>query len=89
MAFLGQNAFFKSPQHLVQLVLVVLDAAGIVVSAISADTLTFFNPLLRPFLFVAMSSRSRDALGAFLHVLPSLFDWVALLLLLLTFYALL
>lgn len=66
-----------------------LDAAGIFVSAVSADVMTFFNPLLRPLLFVAMSSRTRRALATFGRVLPSLADWSGLLILLVVFYALL
>ena len=53
----------SSPAHVVQLLILLLDAAGIAVSAISAETMTFFNPLLRPLLFAVMSSRTRRAIG--------------------------
>ena len=86
---MSRRAFFSSPPHVVQLVLLLLDLAGIIVSAVSADTLTFFNPLLRPLLFIAMSSRARRAVFTFLRVLPDLAKWAAMLLLLLGFYALL
>ena len=89
VAFMSRRTFFSSPAHVAQLLILLLDAAGIIVSAISADTLTFFNPLLRPLLFAAMSVRTRRALATFFRVLPSLGDWSALLLLLLAFYALL
>ena len=86
---MSRRGFFSSPPHVLQLILLLLDLAGIVVSAVSADTLTFFNPVLRPLLFVAMSRRARRVVGTFFRVLPDLAPWAAMLLLLLFFYALL
>ena len=85
----GGRGFFSSPPHVLQLILLLLDLAGIVVSAVSADTLTFFNPIIRPLVFISMSRRARRAVVTFARVLPDLFNWAAMLVLLLVFYALL
>ena len=49
------------------------------------DTLTFFNPVLRPLLFVALSTRGRRAFATFLRVIPAVAEPAALVLLLLAF----
>ena len=72
-----------------QLLILVLDAAGIVISALSPNTLTFFNPMLRPLLFIAMSARVRRAFGSFIRLIPAVADCVLLVLLHLTFFAML
>ena len=55
-----------------------LDAAGVLMSAASPATLTFFNPLLRPLLFVAMSRTLRRAASQFLSVIPAVADCLIL-----------
>ena len=58
VTYMGRRTFFSSPVHLCQLLLLLLDAGGIAVSAVSPGTLTFLNPIIRPLLFVVMSSRA-------------------------------
>ena len=89
LGYMSRQRFFSSAPHVVQLILLLLDLAGIVVSAISPGTLTFFNPIVRPLLFVAMGRRTRRAVFTFLRVLPDLANWAAMLVVLLLFYALL
>ena len=47
LGYMSRQRFFSSAPHVVQLILLLLDLAGIVVSAISPGTLTFFNPIVR------------------------------------------
>ena len=68
--YMTPTAYFASPWHLLQLLILCLDAAGICISAISPVTATFLNPMLRPLLFIVMSSSVRSSFGSFLRVIP-------------------
>ena len=81
--YMGSAAFFSSRWHLAQLLILATDAAGVLMSAASPATLTFFNPLLRPLLFVAMSRTLRRAASQFLSVIPAVADCLILIVLLL------
>ena len=59
---------------MIQLIILALDAAGILSSLVSPTTATFLNPMLRPLLFVAMSRSVRRSFGSFLLVLPAVSD---------------
>ena len=106
---MSSRAFFGSAWHLLQLLILLLDAAGdaratflratltdapphcavagIATSAVSPSTLTFFNPMLRPLLFVAYSSRVRRAFGSFIAAIPAVASVVGLVLMHLIFFA--
>ena len=72
---------------MIQLIILALDAAGILSSLVSPTTATFLNPMLRPLLFVAMSRSVRRSFGSFLLVLPAVSDALFLVVLLLVFFA--
>jgi len=85
--YMSSRQFFSSAWHVLQFLLLLLDSLGIAITAVSPTTLTFFNPMLRPMIFVAMSGRVRRAFGSFFRLIPLVAEWGLMVLLLLGFYA--
>lgn len=89
MRFVSSRSFFASGWHLLQLLLLLIDAAFIAISAALPDyELAFLNPLLRPLLFLSLFERTRSVVGQIASVVPAVAGWALLILLLLLFFAL-
>jgi hypothetical protein len=89
MRFVSSRSFFSSGWHLLQLLLLLIHAAFIAISAALPDyELAFLNPLLRPILFVSLFERTRSVVGQIASVVPAVAGWALLILLLLLFFAL-
>ncbi|KAL1495430.1 hypothetical protein AB1Y20_016798 [Prymnesium parvum] len=93
--YMTSRAFFASPWHLTQFLLLVLNSVFVAVQALApaghahgaSRGLTAINPMLRPILFVAMSRSVRRSFRCFLRVIPAVADCVLLVLVMLVVYA--
>jgi hypothetical protein len=89
LRFVSSRSFFASGWHLLQLLLLLTNAAFIAISAALPDyELVFLNPLLRPLLFLSLYERTRSVIGQIASVFPAVAGWALLILLLLLFFAL-
>merc|ERR1711871_1810109 len=86
-AYEGTAAFYKNKWHVAEVVLLLVDAAAILVTLVAPTSMPL-TPLLRPLIFVCISRRVRRAATSLLRVLPSFLDCAFLIALLIGFWAL-
>lgn len=86
-AYEGTAAFYKNKWHIAEVVLLLVDAAAILVTLVAPSSMPLM-PLLRPLIFVCISRRVRRAATSLLRVLPSFLDCAFIIALLIGFWAL-
>lgn len=100
---MSPRAFFLSPWHVIQLLLLVLNGSIVAVQMLlwpthtdvhselldrpQAAALNYLNPMLRPILFVAISRTVRRSLRSFFRVFPAVSDMLLLMVALLAFFS--
>lgn len=86
-AYEGTSAFYSNRWHVAEVVLLLVDAAAILVTLMAPDSKPLM-PMLRPMIFVCVSRRVRRAVTSLFKVIPSFLDCAFLIALLIGFFAL-
>ena len=86
-AYEGSSAFYGNRWHVAEVVLLLTDAAAILVTLMAPDSKPLM-PILRPMIFVCVSRRVRRAVTSLFKVVPSFLDCAFLIALLIGFFAL-
>jgi hypothetical protein len=74
LRYRGASTFWGYRRYYIEIGIIILDLAGVCLSALNPSNLTILNPLLRPLLFIVMHGGVRRSWIMLARILPSFVD---------------